>query len=242
MIRIAVVDDNEIILCKIKELIEKKIADEVIIDLYSDSVVFYDNNDQWTYDIVFLDIDMPKMTGFELAETIGLLKRQTEIVFVSNLEHLVYDSIKFRPFRFVRKSLLAEDVLSAIDAFIIEQKRNQDVFVIKTSGTTIPVAISDIIYFESMGHDICVKKSDGTIYQLLRERDNNITMKLLSEQYENKGFIRVHKSYLVNYKFIYVIKASEVVLKNNEKIDINPHKANLIRNQFQHFIITEGEP
>ena len=164
------------------------------------------------------------------------------IVFVSNLEHLVYDSLKFRPFRFVRKSLLAEDVLSAIDAFIIEQKRKQDVFMIKTSGTTIPVAISDIIYFESMGHDIFVKKSDGTIYQILRERDNNITMKLLSEQHESKGFIRVHKSYLVNYKFIYVIKASEVILKNNEKIDINPHKANLIRNQFQHFIITEGEP
>ena len=181
MIRIAVVDDDKVILCKIKELIEKKIVDEVSIDLFSDSIVFYDNNHQWNYDIVFLDIDMPKMTGFEIAEAIGLLKRRTEIVFVSNLEHLVYDSIKFRPFRFVRKSLLAEDVISAIDAFIIEQKRNQDVFVIKTFRTTIPVAISDIIYFESMGHDIFVKISDDTRYQLLRERDN-ITMKLLSEQ------------------------------------------------------------
>lgn len=241
MIRIAVVDDDKVILCQIKELIEKEIIAEVSIDLFSDSIVFYDNNNQWNYDIVFLDIDMPKMTGFEIAETIGLLKRKTLIVFVSNLEHLVYDSLKFKPFRFVRKSLLAEDVLSAIDAFIIEQKRNRDVFVIKTSGTTIPIAVSDIIYFESMGHDIFVKISDSTKYQMLRERDNNVTMKLLSEQYETKGFIRIHKSYLVNYKFIYVIKASEVILKNTEKIVINPHKANLIRNQFQHFIITEGE-
>ena len=242
MLRIAVVDDNVVILHQIKELIEKTIKDDVSIDLFSDSIVFYDKNNQWNYDIVFLDIDMPKMTGFEIAETIGLLKRQTLIVFVSNLEHLVYDSLRFRPFRFVRKSLLVEDVLSALDAIIIEQKKKQDIFVIKTSGTTIPVAITDIILFESMGHDIFVKISDNTMYQLLRERDNNITMKLLSEQYENKGFIRIHKSYLVNYKFIYVIKASEVVLKNTEKIDINPHKANLIRNQFQHFIITEGEP
>ena len=65
-------------------------------------------------------------------------------------------------------------------------------------------------------------------------------MKQLSEQYENKGFIRIHTSYLVNYRFIYVIKTSEVVLKNNEKIAINPHRAAFIRNQFQHFIITEG--
>ena len=80
MIRIAVVDDDKVILCKIKELIEKEIIDEVSIDLFSDSIVFYDNNNQWNYDIVFLDIDMPKMTGFEIAETIGLLKRKTLIV------------------------------------------------------------------------------------------------------------------------------------------------------------------
>ena len=63
------------------------------------------------------------MTGFEIAEAIGLLKRRTEIVFVSNLEHLVYDSLKFRPFRFVRKSLLSDDIRSALDSFFIEQKR-----------------------------------------------------------------------------------------------------------------------
>ena len=46
MIRIAVVDDDKVILCQIKELIEKEIIDEVSIDLFSDSIVFYDNNNQ----------------------------------------------------------------------------------------------------------------------------------------------------------------------------------------------------
>ena len=123
MIRIAVVDDDKIILNQIKELIEEKINDEIVIDLYSDSIDFYNNNSKWSYDIIFLDIDMPKMTGFEIAETIDLLKSQTEIVFTSNLEHLVYDSLKFRPFRFVRKSMLSDDVLSALDAFIVKQKK-----------------------------------------------------------------------------------------------------------------------
>lgn len=241
MIRIAVVDDDKIILNQIKELIEEKINDEIVIDLYSDSIDFYNNNSKWSYDIIFLDIDMPKMTGFEIAETIDLLKSQTEIVFTSNLEHLVYDSLKFRPFRFVRKSMLSDDVLSALDAFIVKQKRNHDIFVIKTSGLTIPINVSDIIYFESMGHDMFVKVSDSSTYQQLREKDNNITIKLLSERYKNKGFIRIHKSFLVNYKFIYVIKPAEVILKNAEKIIINPHKVNMIRNQFQHFITAKGE-
>lgn len=240
MIRIAVVDDDKILLNQIKELIKKKNNDNFLIDLYSDSIAFYNNNDKWNYDIIFLDIDMPKMNGFEIAETMSLLKRNSAIVFISNLEHLVYDSLRFRPFRFVRKSRLSDDMMSALDAFIIEQKRRQDIFVIKVNGVDIPTHISDIIYFESMKHDIFAKISDNMRYRLLRERNNNITMKQLSKQYENKGFIRIHTSYLVNYRFIYVIKTSEVVLKNNEKIAINPHRAAFIRNQFQHFIITEG--
>jgi len=240
MIRIAVVDDDNILLNQIKELIKKKNNDNFLIDLYSDSIAFYNNNDKWNYDIIFLDIDMPKMNGFEIAETMSLLKRNSAIVFISNLEHLVYDSLRFRPFRFVRKSRLSDDMMSALDAFIIEQKRRQDIFVIKVNGVDIPTNISDIIYFESMKHDIFVKTSDNMRYRLLRERNNNITMKQLSEQYENKGFIRIHTSYLVNYRFIYVIKTSEVVLKKNEKIAINAHRAAFIRNQFQHFIITEG--
>lgn len=240
MIRIAVVDDDNILLNQIKELIKKKNNDNFLIDLYSDSIAFYNNNDKWNYDIIFLDIDMPKMNGFEIAETMSLLKRNSAIVFISNLEHLVYDSLRFRPFRFVRKSRLSDDMMSALDAFIIEQKRRQDIFVIKVNGVDIPTHISDIIYFESMKHDIFAKISDNMRYRLLRERNNNITMKQLSKQYENKGFIRIHTSYLVNYRFIYVIKTSEVVLKNNEKIAINPHRAAFIRNQFQHFIITEG--
>lgn len=239
MIRIAVVDDNEMILSQINELIKQNFEDEVSIDLYSDSIVF--NNSKWNYDIIFLDIDMPKMTGFEIAETMILLKRNPAIVFISNLEHLVYDSLKFKPFRFVRKSLLSVDVLSALEAFIIERKRMQDVFLIKTKGSVIPVALSDIIYFESMGHDIFIETSGNIKYQLLRERDNTTTIKQLTDQYTRKGFIRVHKSYLVNYKYIFVIQSSEVILKNNEKIVINSRKANTIKEQFQRCIISEGE-
>lgn len=240
MINIAVVDDDKMILDQIKELINKEFINECTIDLYSDSVEFYNNNDKWCYDIVFLDIDIPKMSGFEIAETISLLKRQIAIVFVSNLEHLVYDSLKFRPFRFVRKSFLADDIISAVEAFMTERRRSQDVFLIKTNGTTIPTAVSDIVYFESMGHDISVRIANDLKYQILRERNSNLTIQSLSEEFENKGFIRAHKSFLINYKYIYVIKRSEVVLKNHETVSINPHKAGEIREKFKEFIMKEG--
>lgn len=241
MIKIAVVDDDTGILKRISELLEQKINEEDSIDVFSDSVYFYENYDKWNYDIIFLDIDMPGINGFKIAEALNRLKRQTEIVFVSNLEHLVYDSIKFRPFRFACKSKLTKDIIDAIDAFIIEQNKRQDIFVIRTSDTTIASAVSEIVYFESIGHVIAVKTSDNKMYQMIRDRNQNLNLKSLSTQLESKGFIRIQKSFLLNYRYIYVVKPSEVLLKDKQRILINPHKANYIRTQFQNFIIKEGE-
>lgn len=240
MIRIAIVDDDNIILHQVKELVEDKIGSDGIIDAYSDSVTFYNNNENWNYDLVFLDIDMPTMSGFDIAETIELLKKTITIVFVSNLEHLVYDSLKFRPFRFVRKSQIISDVHSTIDDYLIARKKSNDVFNIKTNGINMLFRVSDIVYFESMGHDIYVKTANNDKYQMSRERKEYISMQQLSLQFESKGFIRVHKSFLINYKYIYVIKRSEVILKNHESISINPHNANNIKEMFQRILMMEG--
>lgn len=241
MIKIAILDDDTIILKQIEELLKERLNSEDSIEAFSDSISFYNNNDKWNYDIIFLDIDMPGINGFKIAETISQLKRQTEIVFVSNLEHLVYDAIKFRPFRFACKSKLSKDIIDAIDAFIVEQQKRQDVFVIKTNENIIPTPISDIVYFESAGHLISVKTSDNELHQLIRERNKNFSLKSLSTQLESKGFIRIQKSFLLNYRYIYVVKPTAVLLNNKDRIMINPHKANIIRTQFQHFIIKEGE-
>lgn len=239
MIRIAIVDDDVNMLAQLKELIENKINGEGVVDIYSDSVVFYNNNSKWDYDMIFLDIDMPKMNGFEIAETIELLKRPIAVVFISNLEHLVYDSIKFRPFRFVRKSQCDIDVSSAIDDYLIIQKKNSDVFTIRTNGLNMSIMVSNIVYFESMGHEIYVITADNNRYLMSRERKGYISMQQLSLQFENKGFIRIHKSFLVNHRFIYVIKRSEVILKNQESISINPHKVNEIKNIYQQILMKE---
>ena len=66
-----------------------------------------------------------------------------------------------------------------------------------------------------------------------------MTVKFITEKFENKGFIRVHKSFLVNYLYIHTINYSNIILKNNLKISINPRKANDIKKIYQKFIMNE---
>ena len=76
-------------------------------------------------------------------------------------------------------------------------------------------------------------------FKIKREREKHISIKLITEKLENKGFIRVHKSFLVNYLHIYTINYSDVILKNNYKINVNPHRVNDIKKIYQKFIMTE---
>ena len=89
-----------------------------------------------------------------------------------------------------------------------------------------------------MGHDIYMHITDNK-YKLKRERGKELSMKTLSEQFEKKGFIRIHKSFLVNFRYIYKINKNNVELKEGKPIDINPHKVKEIRDRFQHFSMME---
>lgn len=77
------------------------------------------------YDIVLLDIQMGEVSGFTLAEELYKITGGENIIFVSSMENLVFESIHFRPFRFVRKSHLEEELTEAVESWIQQNtKRN----------------------------------------------------------------------------------------------------------------------
>lgn len=109
-------------------------------------------------------------------------------------------------------------------------------FFFKTNEAERSVPMSDIVYFESMGHNIFLRTVSSK-FKIKRERENAESITSISKQFDNKGFIRVHKSYLVNYRYIYIINRKNIVLKNNEEICINPHNVNDIKNIYQKFLM-----
>ena len=239
MIKIAVVDDEKIVLNQVSQLIKNTIDEEVILDNFESSTCFFQRMDKLLYDIVFLDIDMPEITGFELAETLRCVKPNITIVFVSNLEHLAFRSFHFKPFGFIRKSDLQEDINFVIYEYKKELSKIREIYFFKTTDAEGAVPVSEIIYFESMGHDIYLQTIDNK-YKLKREREKELSMKTLSDQFSKKGFIRIHKSFLVNFRHIYKINKNNIELKKGKAMDINPHKVKEIREKFQYFSMMEG--
>ena len=103
MIKIAVVDDEEMVLKRICRIINENLMAEKTVYTFNSSVDFFSNINNLNFDLVFLDIEIPEISGFQLAESIRAALPNSTIIFVSNMEHLVFESFKFQPFRFVKK-------------------------------------------------------------------------------------------------------------------------------------------
>lgn len=235
MINIAVVDDDGITLEYICKFVKDEFPLEKKIVSYTSSTEFFQAMNHIQPHIVLLDIDMPDMNGFELAELVKCVNPNVIVIFISNLEHMVFDSFSVGVFYFVRKSFLEKDLKRAFQSYEDKFHMNEKQFYFKSADATHSIVIGDILYFEAIGHEITLYAVNQKQYRLKREKENRI--KIISEQLADDGFIRVHKSFLVNYYYIHLIKHTEVILKNGVSIQINPKKVTEIRKEYQKFLM-----
>ncbi|WP_455715674.1 LytR/AlgR family response regulator transcription factor [Anaerosporobacter sp.] len=236
MLRIAICDDNKTILLsykqRIKALFESKQVDIAIFD-YTKGSKLIDDCAAVPFDLIFLDIDMPEMTGFEVAEKINEISDDTVIVFITNEEQLVYRSLRYSPFRFIRKTYLVAELKEAINSFLqLYIKRNKTQVFNCINGELIAVNIKDIIYIESNKHKV-------TVYT---QRKKIVTKAKIGELEENLkcfGFIRVHVGYLINMKYIFSIEKTEIILVDQTSIPMSRHRTEQVKTEFHKFIRSE---
>ena len=150
-------------------------------------------------DIIFLDIEMPDLTGMQFLK---LLKGKSKVIITTAYpEHALqgyeYDVIDYllKPIVFerflqaVQKAMEVVNVPSTITAFN-EGEPNDFVFLKTESKKIIRILLKDIEYAESLGNYLAIHTNSEKITILL-------TMKELSERLPEQQFIRIHNSYLV---------------------------------------------
>lgn len=219
--KIAICDDSRIIL----EYMSEKIKTIFYQKKYNVSIVSFNNSKDLIkslrnefFDVIFLDIDMPGFNGFEVAKKIKDSVAASSIIFISNLEGSVYESIQFNPFRFIRKSHFEEEIYDAIDALIKNLECLNKNLIISLPNEKIKLYPHKIIYIECNDKILKVVSNSEIIELRYKLKD----IETLLEKY---GFIRIHKGYLVNSKYIYRInKAGEITLESGEKLLVSKRR------------------
>jgi two-component system LytT family response regulator len=180
-------------------------------------------------DLVLLDINMPDLSGMQLAQT---LSPRPLIIFTTAYSHYAVESYTLNAIDYLLKPITFERFLGAINKAIaavagrsgavavaatadrsIPTGNNEDPTIfIKSGPQTYQVKVSDILYLEKDGNYITAHLKDRNI--LIRENMGDVF-----DLVPAADFIRVHKSYIVAVKHISMIEVHQVTI-NNEKIPI----------------------
>jgi len=233
---IVICDDDQQLLSVINQSIRDLLVKSSFSDFDYNIEMFNNSANALKYcstneiSIVFLDIDMPGMNGFDVAEILKQNKKDIIIIFISSFDNYVYTSLKFRPFRFIRKSHLKKELSEALYSALQEILYNNKFIVLGNKYYNKKVFLSNIIYFESNRNYAEIVCLDGEKY-LYRE-----SIKNLEKMYFKDRFIRIHSGFIVNMKCIKRIHKSTVLLENGTELNISRTYLNNVRNEYAKYI------
>jgi DNA-binding LytR/AlgR family response regulator len=165
-------------------------------------------------DFIFLDINMPKLTGMELAT---LLPPRTKIVFTTAYSEYAVDSYAFQTIDYLLKPITLKRFLASVqkieDHFLKPEaehqpntEKDQEFFFVKSGKTFRKILLKDILYFEGEKDYVRLVTSQEQmlIYRRLRDMEEQL----------KSPFIRVHNSYIINYKQLSKLEDNHIYISD----------------------------
>lgn len=216
MVSILICDDDIIMLNRIKSVIELVLADtktKARIHAFSDAEQISDQILSGC-DIALLDIDFDKANynGMDVARRLRTLRSDTVIIFVTNFIEYAPEGYEVQAFRYVLKKDIPEDLVAS---FLLALKQiNKETLRIKVNGEIINIPCIDVLYLEVRQHCVTAYVQKSVTDKNYKEYNFYASLSELEQQLEPQGFLRIHKSYLVNMKHLKKFQCREATLDN----------------------------
>lgn len=225
---IAVCDDEPYSLEKISEMTKNICEKESIksnISCFKNGKELLDEiNNGKEFDLLLLDVMMPQQNGMELAEFLRKGLFDGSIVFISSNKEMALRGYEVSAARYLAKPIEEERLHEAI-LHCFGQVQTKQELLIPINGGTQRLKTEKIMYIETQGRGC----------HIVMEQDGYVTAMRISELEEKvseQGFIRCHQGFLVNMRFIVVVRATEVELMNGIHIPVSKHRIQEVRRQF----------
>lgn len=220
MFRIGICDDEPFICSEIESIIfdySKSLSEKIDIEVFNSGEELYDYmKSEISFDLIFLDIELYKLSGIELGKKIReeMKNDVTQIVYISSKENYAMELFEVRPLNFLIKPAKAEKIISSIiKAMELLNKLNY-YFTYKQGHNTYRKAIKDIIYFTSDNRQVkMVTVTEEVVFYG--------TLPHIHLQLENYRFFFCHKSYLVNYYHVTEPHYDRFIMSNGHILNIS---------------------
>ncbi len=232
MIRIAVVDDEEVFVQTIANRIRVILNNANVnfeLQSFTNGTALLEKCNCSHFNLVFLDIDMPEVTGIDIAQKIRMKQSDTEMVFVTNKDDLVYDAIRYTPFRFIRKSRFEMEIEEALENYLAKRQNQKISYLFSTEQGKRPINVIGVLYIEVQSHKLTIHQQEGVFIA-------NGNLSDVEKEITKYGFIRIHKSFLVNFRCINLINQREVILDDGTALPLSRGKLEIAKMELMRFL------
>lgn len=189
--------------------------------------------------VLFLDIDMPGINGFELAEQLCKSHPDIVIIFVSSYEDFVYSSFEYCPFRFLRKSHLEQELPITFQKVIEKCIADNEIISFNTTYGEQILRLKDIVYIEGDKNYFIVYTTSRKTYRCRG------TISGVEQATQKYNFFRIHAAYVINEEHIENFNNDGyVIMKDGKQIDISRRRMAAFKESYMRFIrrrITKNE-
>lgn len=174
-------------------------------------------------DAVFLDIDMPYISGDDVAEALVEKYPNLCIIFFTNREEMVYDVIRFKPYRFIKKQDTAK-IEEVMNTLVQRSEQEGHILIEKGKAELVKVHVREILYIEAVNHQI--------VYHMQEEQIiSRGSIAKLANEFSKFGFVRAHMGCLVNIRHIKYVDKKNIQMNDGTCIVLGgKYKEDLMKN------------
>jgi DNA-binding LytR/AlgR family response regulator len=186
-----------------------------------DALVYLSEN---LVDVIFLDVEMPGATGFELMDR---LVYTPQVILTTSKTEYAYDAFQYNVTDYLKKPFTYQRFLEALQKVQVKKEEedssneNDHIF-IKADGKLIRLKNEDILYIESMGDYVKFVTAE-------KKYITHNTIKNLETKVDPLKFMKVHRSYIVNLARIDDIQENTLYIKGTMIPISKAHKSKVMQ-------------
>lgn len=223
----AIVDDSRLQRLAIVKLIEDHPSLNLVAQ-WNNAIETKNGLLDVTVDLLFLDIEMPILTGFDLLDD---LENKPQIIFVTGKTKYAFKAFDYGAVDYLQKPLKRERFNAAIEKVVSKLAINRQVssnqiekeeyIFVKSNLKKRKIFLANLKYVEALGDYVKLIMDDSDPVVVLA------TMKSFEAQLPSENFLRVHKSFIVNLKKVEKYNSRNIEI-DSEQIPVSRHKKGML--------------
>ena len=220
VIRILICDDDIVMLEKVRSRIEEFFhGSDIKIKIHAFSDVSQISTQILSScDLALLDIDFDKLnySGMDLARRLRALRKDAVIIFITNYIEYAPEGYEVQAFRYILKKELDDELEAYIRQAIEQLNMLKKTFKIQINGEIIDLPLDEILYMEVQQHNVTAYVQKDLSGKNVKGYSFYASLSDIEKQLEPLGFLRIHKSYLVNMRHLKKFQCREAVLTSGD--------------------------